>query len=238
MSVALLRTFGGMSLHRKWILKTAGAAAAGIVILLVAALAYGAHGYFDARQDARLLAARADPLIAQGRGAAGLGPGRIEQLLLVEDPGFAGHSGIDFSTSGGGLTTLTQSVGKRVGFDNFQPGVRKIRLLGYALGLEQSLTKGQIVALYLDTVEMGRGPNGWMKGFYEASRSIYGRPPHLLSEPEFLSLVAVPIAPSTFNLQQPNDALRTRVERIQRLVRRQCQPNGLRDVWLEACATA
>ncbi|MDP8912939.1 MAG: transglycosylase domain-containing protein [Pseudomonadota bacterium] len=184
------------------------------------------------------MAPRADRLLAQGRGAAGLGPGRIEQLLRVEDPGFEQHSGIDFSTSGAGLTTLTQGVGKRVGFAHFRPGVRKIRLIGYAMGLERSLTKAQIIALWLDTVGMGRGPNGWMTGFYEASRSIYGRPPHLLTEAEFLSLVAVPLAPATFDLQRRNDALQTRVARIQRLVRGQCQPTGLRDVWLEGCATS
>jgi len=215
----------------------AGAVAAAIVILLAAALAYGADGYFDARKDALLLAPHADRLIAKGSGAAGLGPGRIEQLLLVEDPGFERHSGIDFSTSGAGLTTLTQGVGKHLGFTRFRPGVRKIRLIGYAMGLERGLTKAQIIALWLDTVGMGHGPNGWMTGFYEASRSIYGCPPHLLTEAEFLSLIAVPLAPAMFDLQRRNDALRTRVARIQRLVRGQCQPTGLRDVWLEGCAT-
>lgn len=223
-------------MRRKWVMIGARAAAAAVFILLAAILAYGAEGYLDARRDSRLLGPRADALIAQGSGAAGLGPGRIDQLLLVEDPGFERHSGIDFSTKGAGLTTLTQSVGKRVGFTRFRPGVRKIRLIGYAMGLERSLTKAQIVALYLDTVGMGRGPKGWMTGFYAASDAIYGRPPARLGEAEFLSLVAVPIAPRTFDLQRPNHALRTRLARIQRLVEGKCQPAGPRDVWLEGCA--
>ncbi|MET1112749.1 MAG: transglycosylase domain-containing protein [Allosphingosinicella sp.] len=224
-------------MRRKWIWTGAKVAAAGILIIAATALAYGADGYFDARRDARRLGPRADGLMAQGRGGEGLGPGRLEQLLLVEDPGFEAHSGVDFSTPGAGLTSLTQSLGKRVGFASFRPGVRKIRLIGYALGLERSLTKAQIVALYLDTVEMGRGPNGRMVGFYEASRHIYGRPPHLLTEAEFLALVAVPIAPRMFDLQKPNEALRTRRARIQRLIGGQCRPTGLRDVWLEGCAS-
>jgi monofunctional biosynthetic peptidoglycan transglycosylase len=219
-----------------WISIGARGAVAGVLVMFAAALAYGVDGYIDGRRDARLLARRADQLIARGRGAAGLGPGRIGQLLRVEDPGFERHSGVDLSTPGAGLTTLTQSVGKRVGFAHFRPGVRKIRLIGYAMGLERRLTKAQIAALYLDTVEMGRGPGGWMTGFYEASQRVYGRPPALLTEAEFLSLVAVPIAPRMFDLQHPNDALRTRVGRIQRLVRNQCRPAGLRDVWLKGCA--
>lgn len=221
---------------RKRILIAVGAVSAAL-LLLAAALAYAADGYFDARRDSSSLALRADRLIAQSRGAGGLGPGRIEQLLRVEDPGFEHHRGVDFSTPGGGLTTLTQSVAKRVGFAHFRPGVRKIRLIGYAMGLESALTKAQIVALYLDTVGMGRGPNGWMTGFYRASHSIYGRPPHRLTEAEFLSLVAVPIAPRLFDLQNGNDALRERVRRIQRLVRGACRPKGARDVWLEGCAS-
>lgn len=210
------------------------AALAGAVAL--AALGYAGSGYFSARTKAAMLAEHADSLIADGRGAAGLGHGRIDQLLMVEDPGFFGHSGIDLSTPGAGLTTLTQSLAKSVGFDQFKPGVRKIRLMGYALGLEHSLQKSQIIALWLDKVGMGRGPNGWMIGFYTASEQIYGRPPSQLTDPEFLTLVAVPIAPRNFDLQRGNEALFQRVSRIDRLVKGLCRPTALRDVWLEGCA--
>ncbi len=209
-----------------------------VVGLLAAVLAYAADGYFDAKQDSKSLGIRADRLIAEGRGGAGLGPGRIEQLLLVEDPGFERHSGVDLSTAGAGLTTLTQSVAKRVGFKRFRPGIRKIRLMGYAMGLERSLSKQQIIALYLATVEMGRGPRGWMTGFYEASHAIYGRSPAQLTDREFLSLAAVPIAPREFDLQRPNKALVRRVDRIERLAKGECKPAGLRDVWLAGCASS
>jgi monofunctional glycosyltransferase len=210
--------------------------AAIIATFIVATLVYGGSGYIDARADAAELSARANTLIANGRGAEGLGAGRIDQLLLVEDPGFGGHSGVDLSTAGAGLTTLSQSVAKRAGFDNFKPGVMKIRLMGYAIGLEQRLTKAQIIALWLDMVGMGRGPDGWMTGFYRASDEIYGRPPSELTNSEFLSLIAVPIAPRNFDLQQGNAALTERVSRIERLVEGQCRPAGLNDVWLDGCA--
>lgn len=207
-----------------------------LVLVFVGVVGYGLSGYFAARRDAASLTLRADQLIRDRRGPIDLGRGRAEQLLLVEDPGFWEHNGVDLSTDGAGLTTLTQSLSKRVGFTNFKPGVRKLRLMGYATGLESKLSKEQIFALYLDTVWMGRGPRGSMSGFFDASREVYGREPASLNETEFLTLVAVPIAPRTFDLVQQNPELLERVKRIERLVARKCRPNGLRDVWLSACS--
>lgn len=124
---------------------------------------------------------------------------------------------------------------RTVGFSNFKPGIRKLRLMAYAIGLESRLSKRQIFALYLDTVWMGRGPDGPMTGFFETSRAIYGRQPSALSDREFFTLVAVPIAPRELTLADPNRRLLERAARIERLVRRQCRPTGLRDVWLEGC---
>ncbi|PCD76014.1 hypothetical protein CLN94_11020 [Pseudothioclava arenosa] len=45
---------------------------------------------------------------------------------------------------------------------------------GYALGLERSLRKGLILALWLDALEMGRGPDGWMIGFSMRVRRCSG----------------------------------------------------------------
>jgi membrane carboxypeptidase/penicillin-binding protein PbpC len=207
-----------------------------ILLLAMAIVGYGLSGYFAARADAPDLAGRGDRLIKTHRGAGDLGQGRAEQILLVDDPGFWNHNGVDLSTDGAGLTTITQSVGKRVGFSDFKPGIRKIRLIGYAMGLESKLTKQEILALYLDTVWMGRGPDGPMAGYFDTSRTIYGRLPADLSQGEFLRLVAVPIAPRRLDLVQPNKELLDRVGRIERLVEKQCRPKGLRDVWLEGCA--
>lgn len=204
-------------------------------LLLVAALAYGAWGYADALSEADGLALRADGLIADGRGGRQLGTGRERELLMVQDPGFEDHAGIDLTTPGAGMTTVTQSLAKRLAFVDFQPGVGKIRQSGYALGLEQKLTKDQIMALWLQTLEMGHGPRGWMTGFFEASQSLYGTSPSELNDTQFRSLVAVLIAPAAFNLQEPDDRLRDRIARIERLLEGTCRPDGVGDVWLEGC---
>jgi monofunctional biosynthetic peptidoglycan transglycosylase len=206
-----------------------------IALQLIGIVGYGAKGYWDAQSDADGLRARADELIAQGRGGDSLGAGHRAILLAVEDPNFSEHPGVDFSTPGAGLTTITQSAAKRLAFEDFHPGIGKIRQTGYALGLESRLSKEQILALWLETLEMGIGPNGWMVGFHSASSAIYGRPPAELTEAEFIRLAAVLIAPASYELTQSDAKLRERTARIGRLVVGACAPTGFADVWLEGC---
>lgn len=211
-----------------------------IVILALAAFGYGVYCYFDATGDAAQLKVRADTLIIQNRGADALGDGRTAQLLMVQDPGYFDHSGVDLTSKGAGITTLTQSLAKRVGFSEFKPGIAKLRQTAYAMGLESELSKEQILALFLDTVEMGKGPDRWMTGFFNAGREIYGKEVAELPDQDFLSLVAVMIAPAAYDLRQPltrdyNADLTDRVARIEKLVAGACEPNDLRDVWLEGC---
>ncbi|WFE75813.1 transglycosylase domain-containing protein [Roseinatronobacter sp. S2] len=170
--------------------------ATALVVLGVGFTGYGALGYWDAIRQSDKYETRADALIADGRGPDGLGADRLRQLVLVQDPAYLEHSGIDFSTQGAGLTTISQSLSKRLGFDEFRPGIGKIRQTGFALGLESQLSKDQILALWLDTVEMGRGPDGWMTGFFHASESIYGRPIMEISDQAI-----------TANCHRPGDAL-------------------------------
>ncbi|WFE76032.1 transglycosylase domain-containing protein [Roseinatronobacter sp. S2] len=209
--------------------------ATALVVLGVGFTGYGALGYWDAIRQSDKYETRADALIADGRGPDGLGAERLRQLVLVQDPAYLEHSGIDFSTQGAGLTTISQSLSKRLGFDEFRPGIGKIRQTGFALGLESQLSKDQILALWLDSVEMGRGPDGWMTGFFHASESIYGRPLMDISDQEYHRLLAVLIAPGQFRLLERDDALDDRSSRIARLISGDCSPEGQRDVWLDSC---
>ena len=206
-----------------------------IGLLIIAAFLYGGKGYWDALSDAPQLRQRADDLIAQGRGGASLGAEHLAILLKVEDPNFANHAGVDFSTAGAGATTITQSASKRLAFKKFHPGIGKIRQTGYAMGLERRLSKEQFLALWLDTLEMGEGPEGWITGFHKASSAIYGRPPAELTNTEFIRLVAVLIAPGSYKLRENDTALNERAGRIERLVAGTCAPEGLGDVWLKGC---
>ena len=189
-------------------------------------------GWWDARSDADALAARADALIAAGRGPDALGAERLAALLRVQDPGFYDHGGLDLSTPGAGITTMTQSLAKRVAFEEFRPGWAKIRQTGYAMGLEGRLSKRRIAALWLDTVEMGRGPEGWVTGFFEAARGS----PRDLADAEFHRLLAVLIAQGRLTREDGARELAARTARIARLVAGDCEPRDHGDVWLEGCA--
>lgn len=209
--------------------------AAAVLLLFLAVLGYGAYGYFDALTDSKGLVTRAERLLAENLGGASLGEERYHQLLAVQDPTFEQHSGVDMTTPGAGITTVTQSLAKRVGFENFTPGIGKIRQTGYALGLERRLSKEQIMALWLDTLEMGRGPDGWVTGFHRMSEAAYGAAPDTITDDQYLSLLAVLISPGRYNLGIEDQALQERTDRIRRLVSGDCAPNDNSDVWLEGC---
>ena len=205
--------------------------------LIIAALAYGWTGFRDARAAADTLAARADALIAEGRGGMALGQDRLDWLLAVEDPAFEVHAGFDLTTPGAGATTITQSLAKREGFADFTPGLKKLRQTGYAIGLETRLSKPQILALFLDSVPMGTGPDGsWIDGFFSASAAFYDAPPASIAPDAFHRLLAVLIAPGTLSLADPDPALDARAARIAALLAGQCAPIGHDDVWLNGCA--
>lgn len=211
-------------------------AAGAVALVVVGCLGYGAYGYFDAMSDADDLRARADTLLAADLGGSSLGEERYRQLLAVQDPQFEHHSGVDMTTPGAGLTTISQSLAKRVGFKRFTPGFGKIRQTGYALGLEHELSKEQIMALWLDTLEMGRGPDGWVTGFHRMSEAVYGAPPRAVEDDQYISLLAVLIAPGRYRIGTEDAALADRMERIGRLVSGECAPNDNSDVWLEGCS--
>jgi membrane peptidoglycan carboxypeptidase len=142
---------------------------------------------------------------------------------------------VDLSTPGAGIATMTQSLAKRLAFEEFRPGWAKIRQTGYALGSERDLAKPQIAALWLDTVEMGRGADGWTTGFFEAA-AVRGAEPADLDAPEFHRLLAVLIAPGRLTRADGSADLEERAARIARLLAGGCMPDGRGDVRLEGCA--
>jgi membrane peptidoglycan carboxypeptidase len=76
-----------------------------------------------------------------------------------------------------------------------------------------------------------------MNGFFEASQAAFGKRPAELTQQQFFTMLAVPIAPRTMKLTAPTADLVERTARIERLLHGRCKPIGLRDVWLNACAS-
>ncbi len=206
------------------------------LLFLLTLVFYAGKGYADALSDSPALKLRAQGLIAHGHGSDDLTQRKLNQFLEIEDPAFWKHNGVDLETKGAGFTTITQSLSKRLAFEQFKPGLRKIRQTTYALGLEKKLSKREILALFFDSAELGNGPTGWMTGMFGTSQQIYGKPPADLTDHEWLRLVAVGIAPKQFNLLAPDEKLAERVRRIERLLSGKCKPQNVRDVWLQGCA--
>lgn len=206
-----------------------------LTVLMIAAIGFCGKGYWDAFRDASQLRKHAIRLIEHELGGASLGRERLAMLLRIEDPNFAEHFGVDFSTSGAIDTTITQSLSKHLGYKEFYPVVDKLQQSGFAMGLESWLSKEQILALWLGSVEMGRGLDGWMTGFHKTSFAIYNRHPADLNSREFNRLLAVLISPGAYKLEENDSALNERVSRIERLFTGACEPKGASDVWLEGC---
>lgn len=197
--------------------KPAARAALFVILLLAFGTLAGLGGYYaggrsDAIEDARPLARLADRLEAHGKGGPGLGVGREALLLAVLDPATAN----DPHRPSTGVTVLSRALAERLATEHTAPDLGQIRRAGYASGLESTLSRPRLVALWLETVEMGRGPHGWLRGLYNASSSLYGRKPELLTDDEFIYLLAIATSPRRV-LERLDPKLKSRVLRIQHL---------------------
>jgi len=212
-----------------------------IIFLGFVILFYGFSGWIQARNDAPELKKIVQDMTNTGLGIDDLGvneqgKNRTEFIIKVEDPNFFNHNGYDLSTAGAGATTITQSLSKRLAFEEFKPGYQKIRQTGYAMGLETVLNKDEIFILFLNTVHMGRFPTGWIKGFHRASKLQYRKAVIDISDDEFIALTSVMIAPSELRLDFSNPKRDERIKRIKKLISNKCTPNDHDDVWLDGCA--
>lgn len=161
---------------------------------------------------------------------------RIRMLLAVEDPGFFEHRGVDFSTPGQGMTTITQSLAKFLYFDRFSPGFAKLELMLIArFALHPSASKNEQIEIFLNHASFGRFRGRQVKGFADAARSFYGRELGQLSDREYLSLVAMLIAPNSLDPIRHRRANAERTAKIEAMLGGRCRPDGLRDVYYQNC---
>lgn len=157
-----------------------------------------------------------------------LTPRQLEILLKVEDPQFFHHCGIDLSTPGAGITTITQGLVKQLYFEKFEPGIAKLKqTLIAAYALDPLMTKDEQLRLFLNTVYLGHG----VRGFEQASQVYFRKPFKQLTEDEYTAIVALIIAPEVFDIQKYPARNAERVARIKRLVSGEYRSCGLFDVY-------
>jgi penicillin-binding protein 1A len=143
-------------------------------------------------------------------------------FIAIEDRRFYSHEGFDamgiaraiISDLGEGkpaqgASTITQQLARNLFLSADRTMERKALELVYAIELEQTYTKQQILGLYLSRVYFGSGAYG----LEAAARRYYNKPAERLSVREAASLAAVMKSPSDYDpAEQPErSAERTRL---------------------------
>jgi membrane peptidoglycan carboxypeptidase len=159
-------------------------------------------------------------------------------LLAVEDPNFYTHHGVDFTTPGAGWTTITQGIVKVYFYNGFTPGVFRYRKLEQSLiawVFDSRVDKATQLQIFINAAYFGEHDGRDVIGFSDAARSYFNKEFAALTRDEYISLVAMLVAPNGFNVAGQPSQNSDRVHRINRLLSGQCAPTGHADVYYEAC---
>ncbi|NQZ52700.1 MAG: penicillin-binding protein 1A [Piscirickettsiaceae bacterium] len=141
----------------------------------------------------------------------------IHAFLASEDDRFFEHPGVDYHgllraayslvTTGQkaqGGSTITMQVARNFFLSREKTYLRKLNEIILAFQIEQSLSKKEILTLYLNKIYLGKRAYG----VGAAATVYYGRPLDELTLPEFAMLAGLPKAPSKFNpIANPDRAL-------------------------------
>lgn len=121
-------------------------------------------------------------------------------VILAEDSNFYKHEGVDVKaikkaiihdlekkSLARGASTITQQTAKNIFLSREKTITRKFKELYLALRMEQELTKGRIIELYLNVVELGP----MVYGVGHASRYYFGKPASAMTPRECAFLAAM-----------------------------------------------
>lgn len=135
-------------------------------------------------------------------------------FLAAEDAGFFEHEGLDYfglvramiaNLRAGrvkqGGSTITQQVVKNVLLDHERSYRRKIRETILAYRLEQTLTKQQILGMYMNHIYLGHG----RYGVEEAGRFYFGKHVDELNIAEAALLAGIVAAPERYSPRKSED---------------------------------
>ena len=146
----------------------------------------------------------------------------IQAFISAEDKNFFQHHGIAplkfvasalqyFQKYGSGErahggSTITQQVAKNLLIGGEYSPTRKVREAVLAVRIEQSLSKQQILELYLNQIFLGRNAYG----VQSAARAYFGKDVDHLTLPEVAYLATLPRAPSNYDPDRHPDRARGR----------------------------
>jgi penicillin-binding protein 1A len=129
-------------------------------------------------------------------------------ILAAEDERFYQHTGVDYQgviraaysnlTSGGkrqGASTITMQVARNFFLSSEKTLTRKLYEALLAFKIEASLSKDEILQIYINQIYLGQRAYG----FAAAAQIYYGKSLKDISLPEAAMLAGLPKAPSSFN---------------------------------------
>jgi penicillin-binding protein 1A len=134
--------------------------------------------------------------------------GMRDAILAAEDERFYQHGGVDYLgviraalsnfVSGGarqGASTITMQVARNFFLSKEKTLTRKFTEVLLAFKIEHSLSKDQILELYVNQIYLGQRAYG----FAAAAQIYFGKPLDQISLAEMAMLAGLPKAPSSFN---------------------------------------
>ncbi len=150
-------------------------------------------------------------------------PRYLAMLIAFEDKRFRSHAGVDPFALGramrqlvrngrivSGASTLTMQVARLLDGEHERSAMGKLRQIARAVQLERSLSKDEILRLYLRHAPFG----GNVEGVRAASLAYFGREPRRLSIAEAALLVALPQAPEARRPDRHAPAARRARDRV------------------------
>lgn len=134
-------------------------------------------------------------------------PVMINAVLAIEDARFFEHNGVDYKgmmravvanfgqAKSQGASTITMQVARNVYLSSEKSYMRKIYEILLTLKLEHTLTKQQILEIYMNQIFLGHRAYG----FDAAAQVYFGKPLKDVTVAEAAMLAGLPKAPSAYN---------------------------------------
>ena len=220
-------------------MKRIGTMSLALLATLVLYLAIAA-GWAAASFDELL--ARTPPSAAQ----SGLSERQADILLRIEDPTFYTHHGLSLA-EGQGVATISSALARELFLEGPHLDGMSGLLQGFyrrvfdcckrfdlgrdvmALVLDARLSKERQLALYAQSVYMGRHEGRQVRGLKQAAQAYHGKALATLDDDEMAGLVAMIKAPNAFHPLRDRAAYAARLARVKAVLAGQCRPSG----WLD-----
>jgi len=149
-----------------------------------------------------------------------------DAVLAIEDARFFSHGGVDYlgvvraalanlgRSKSQGASTITMQVARNVYLTAEKSYTRKIYEILLTFKLEHSLSKNQILEIYMNQIFLGNRSYG----FAAAAETYFGKPLKDVSIAEAAMLAGLPKAPSTYNpIANPSRARTRQLYIIERM---------------------